>query len=210
MTHDNKCMKCDKPATHKITKIVDGGIHDFLLCDEHARELSPYLQNKKMDHGKLVELLQHFLKQQEQIMTDVGGEGEGEGEEGPTCSNCGLSYGAYRKTLLLGCSDCYDAFGKLLLNDLRKIHGAVRQHGQDVQISPAASPAPPQVMMTDEEVLNSIKTNPNEMATAVTEDSPVASLSDMEKNLEAAIEKEDFQLAARLRDAIRKRKGMDD
>ncbi len=44
MSNEPHCMKCDKSATHKITKIVKGQVHDIYLCDEHARSFTPYLQ----------------------------------------------------------------------------------------------------------------------------------------------------------------------
>ncbi len=215
---NDKCMKCGKPFVYKFTKIIKGQVHDILLCEEHAQQYSPYLQNKKVDQSKLVELLQHFLKQQEKMVG--GGPGAVEKGDGPECSNCGLNYGAYRKTLLLGCSDCYDSFGRLLMNDLRKIHGAV-SHGGEPADAPASPPAAEETSL--------FSAFQDELAMSVppeTSDSPDLEVQEhglgekdglsrekailkMEKELHEAIEREDFKLAANLRDSIRKRREKD-
>ena len=44
---------------------------------------------------------------------------------------------SYRSTLLLGCSECYKSFEKLLLHDLRKFHGNVEHKGRVPEDVPA-------------------------------------------------------------------------
>ncbi len=193
-----KCRKCGKPATHKITKIVKGKTHDIFLCDEHAQSFSPYLQVGKPMQSQLVELLQQVLKQQEK----VGGDLEPEIMEGPearSCPNCGLQFGAYKKTLLLGCSQCYKVFEDLLLGDMRKIHGAVAQDPQWIDSSEdmieavmglegAAPVEAPQDSLPDSD--------------DVSVDEEDLQIGDLRFLLEKAITAEDFQEAARLRDKI--------
>ena len=194
----SKCMKCDKPATHKITKIVKGKVHDLFLCDEHARTVSPYLPSQKGDQGKLMELLQHFLKQQEELLNSMAGQaGAGaEGGEpreatpGAVCPNCGLAFAAYRKTLLLGCSDCYSAFADLLANDLRRMQGATSQQ-----------PIP------EGEAAGRIGAAPAEAGTPAATPPQAATdeqrLAVQRKKLEEAIAHENFHAAAQIRDEIR-------
>jgi protein arginine kinase activator len=200
MSNEPHCLKCNKPATHKITKIIKGKVHDFFLCDEHAREFSPYLKAKKIDQSKLVEILQHFLKQQEHMLS--AGKGPNPRPDGPVCSNCGLHFSAYKKTFLLGCSDCYTSFEDLLLDDLRKIHGATCQ---DPEKEPflkreSAAPVPPEVepVRLDIELNLEVAQKP-----VVEEASPQIQIENARQALEAAVRNEDFQLAARLRDKIR-------
>ena len=104
------------------------------------------------------------------------GEGGSISPEAPTdvrCSFCGLSFQNFRDTGRLGCPHCYTSFEQHLRGLLRRIHGGT-QHVGKVYLPP----------------------------------DPTA--SEMEKRLEAlrrklqrAVETEDFERAARLRDEIR-------
>jgi protein arginine kinase activator len=92
---------------------------------------------------------------------------------GTECSFCGLTFKDFRDTGRLGCPHCYQTFGTHLQKLLRRIHGGVRHVGK-VYLPPDPS------------------------------------ASDMEKRLEAlrrklhrAVETEDFERAAELRDEIR-------
>ncbi len=200
MSNEPHCLKCNKPATHKITKIIKGKVHDFFLCDEHAREFSPYLKAKKIDQGKLVEILQHFLKQQEHMLS--AGKGPNPRPEGPVCSNCGLHFSAYKKTFLLGCSDCYASFENLLLDDLRKIHGATCQDPEKEAFlkREAAAELPVEVEPPRIEIELSLEVTPEP---AEPEPTPAEQIERVRLALEEAVRNEDFQLAAKLRDKIR-------
>jgi protein arginine kinase activator len=46
----------------------------------------------------------------------------------PICTHCGFTFGEYRARGLLGCPQCYAAFGDALQGDLLWIHRAL-QHG---------------------------------------------------------------------------------
>ena len=104
------------------------------------------------------------------------GEGSPVSPEAPAdarCSFCGLSFQDFRETGRLGCPHCYTSFEPHLRGLLRRIHGGT-QHMGKVYLPP----------------------------------DPTA--SEMEKRLEAlrrklqrAVETEDFERAARLRDEIR-------
>lgn len=91
-----------------------------------------------------------------------------------SCKTCGLPYESYRSTLLLGCSDCYESFEKYLVADLRKFHGTTEHRGRVPQDVGPVAPLQRQ-------------RNPVEL----------------KKRLREAVEAEDFELAAKLRDEIR-------
>jgi len=89
------------------------------------------------------------------------------------CAFCGLTFDDFRKTTRLGCPQCYEAFVDHLPRLLRRIHGSVKHVGK-VYLPPDPS------------------------------------ASEMEKRLEAlrgklerAIQSEDFERAAEIRDQIR-------
>ncbi len=93
-------------------------------------------------------------------------------EQREPCPYCGLTEGDFRVTGRLGCSQCYAHFEPQLRALLRRIHGAP-QHVGKLYMS-AGSEAGDRV----------------------------AKLSAMRRRLSRAIETEDFELAAELRDRI--------
>ena len=127
------CQVCQKrETTMKITKIVDGTATEFNVCEECASNVSPHHakihKKKNIDALTVQSLLKDLLAQGEagasaKIVTIEGG-------DFPTCPTCGLEFLRYKQTFMLGCPDCYDAFGEHLLNDLTKIHGATRHVGE--------------------------------------------------------------------------------
>lgn len=89
------------------------------------------------------------------------------------CPNCGTTYDDFRKFGRLGCSDCYDAFKSHLSTLLKKIHGSNHHLGKSPIRIPAAQKA------------------------------KIESLQDLKSQLMKAIQMEDFEKAANLRDKIR-------
>ena len=92
-----------------------------------------------------------------------------------TCTACGLSYEDFRKYGRLGCSECYMSFKEHLGLLLRKIHGSNRHYGKA----------------------------PAQAAKSIEPSKPTDGLQDLKDQLRRAIELEDFEKAAELRDKIR-------
>ncbi len=95
------------------------------------------------------------------------------------CSACGATLQDFRDSGRLGCSVCYDAFGASLRMLLRRIHGSSRHVGEPYA-SPLGMDVPP-------------------------EGEPAAEVAALREQLQRAVEAENFELAARLRDEIRSR-----
>ena len=89
------------------------------------------------------------------------------------CPTCGMHYSAFKETGRLGCPDCYAAFSSKLKPLLRKIHGSTRHVGK----APARY---------DE-----------------TNVSPARMLQRLHDELQRAVEREDFESAAEIRDRIK-------
>ncbi len=89
------------------------------------------------------------------------------------CDFCGLTMKSFRDSGRLGCPHCWEAFRPQLRGLVRRIHGSTRHVGK-VYLSPDAAPA-------DIE----------------------ARVEGLRRKIERAIELEDFEQAARLRDEIR-------
>jgi protein arginine kinase activator len=148
--------------------MIDGRAVDFYFCPEHAGEFSPLQKKHQAAQMNLAELLAGLLK------SEQGQKPETEAEESELrCPKCGQTYRQYRKTMLLGCSQCYRAFEKQLAQDLRKYHGTVRHRGKQ-QVASSSGDA------SVEEKLEALR-----------------------KRLSLAVGDEDFELAAQLRDQIR-------
>lgn len=89
------------------------------------------------------------------------------------CSSCGMSYDDFRKFGRLGCSQCYESFKTQLSVLLKKIHGSNSHLGK----APAKMPK--------------------------SEKKKIEDLQDLKNQLLQAIQMENFELAAELRDKIR-------
>ena len=89
------------------------------------------------------------------------------------CSNCGLSYRSFKKNGKFGCLQCYSAFRSQINNILRKIHGSVSHKGKIPEIK----------------IKNEINLNKK--------------LYDLKEYLVRAIELEEYEQAARIRDELK-------
>ena len=90
------------------------------------------------------------------------------------CPSCGMTYDDFRKVGRLGCADCYPTFKRSLGSLLKRIHGSPIHVGK----SPVRLIKPAKIAKTE--------------------------LLDLKKKLERAIEHEEFEEAAHLRDQIRR------
>ncbi len=91
------------------------------------------------------------------------------------CPSCGLTYTDFKKIGRLGCGECYNVFRKYLAPLLKRIHGS----NQHVGKSPLKLKIVPKVIKKR------------------------SAAAELKINLQQAIEREDFEEAARLRDQIR-------
>ncbi|HIC14385.1 MAG TPA: hypothetical protein EYO83_04515 [Gemmatimonadetes bacterium] len=106
------------------------------------------------------------------FLAQIGDEPRGEGDPDSECSFCGLTLTVFRETGRLGCPHCYETFESHLRRLLRRVHGGTKHVGK-IYLPPDPT------------------------------------VSEMEKRMEAlrrklhrAVEAEDFERAAELRDRI--------
>jgi protein arginine kinase activator len=117
--------------------------------------------------------LQDFLAS----LGKAGGE-PADAEAGLACPSCGATLRDFRQTGRLGCGECYRTFETPLRDLLRRLHGSARHVGEAYGQAPAPVAAAPTAGGTD-------------------------ALANLRERLRRAIETEDFELAAELRDRIR-------
>jgi protein arginine kinase activator len=92
---------------------------------------------------------------------------------GTECSFCGLTFDGFRQTGRLGCPHCYETFAAHLPRLLRRIHGGAKHVGKVY--------LPPDPTATEME----------------------KRLDGLRRRLERAVQSEDFERAAEIRDQIR-------
>ncbi len=168
MLSKQTCMQCqNNQAAVKLTKLVKGTVEELWLCHECAARHSPY--QKKMGTMSLDALLAGILSQSK----EEAAARPGSPATDLSCPSCGMPYDSYRSTLLLGCSECYEAFEKMLVPDLRKFHGATVHRGRVPESTPETFEA---------------QRDPSEL----------------KRRLQEAVDSENFELAAKLRDELKR------
>lgn len=171
-----QCDLCHKPnATVHLTEIIDEQMTELHLCDECARKKS---QQMEQQFG-LSDLLGGLVEYGKQFAGP-----EKPGTLAVQCPRCGLTYEDFRKIGRLGCGECYVAFAKYLGPLLKRIHGAAAHTGKTPMVTESES------MQAVPPVAKIVKSRPLDIA-------------DLKARLLDAIEKEEFEEAARLRDLIK-------
>jgi len=173
------CDRCQKrDAKILYTEIINGMKKEQHLCEECATDYTSFQMEKPLMNSDLTlgDLLSTLL---DNYNTS---DQKKSGEETPalTCSNCGTTYEEFIQKGRFGCAQCYRSFHDQLGKTLKGIQGAEIHTGKR-----------PKGYMT------------------VTTDRKMKDIPEAEKlslKLQEAIEKEEFEEAARLRDLIKQMK----
>jgi len=107
-------------------------------------------------------------------LADLGQQFEVGGKAEIKCPNCGLTYQDFRRIGRLGCSECYHAFKDSLAILLKRIHGSTQHIGRAPSKAAKAAASP-----------------------------KISAIEALRAELQKAIEAEEFEQAAALRDKIR-------
>ncbi len=103
------CTNCGKNPASVYHRKSEGKEITLSLCSDCYKKLYP-----EEDDG---DFFTRFL-------------GNANGRKSKTCPNCGLSFGEFRKTGLLGCAKCYETFRDELIPTIRYIQWEVRHEGK--------------------------------------------------------------------------------
>lgn len=174
------CDKCHKrEAKVYYTEIVNGEKKEQYLCEECAAKYTSFQIEKASSDSSLGGLLSSILSSYYGEKTKAPAAKEAT----MVCKSCGITYQEVLEAGKLGCADCYKSFGEMIERTLRQIQGADTHIGK----SPEA-------------FCSKAKKE------KVTKESPQKEPDRLEKlsfQLQQAIEREEFEEAARLRDEIR-------
>lgn len=168
-----KCQRCEKnEAVIHISQIVNGVETEHHLCESCASKIGYNFNMKNM--------VQPFLSSGlfgSSIFNTTGGIpafGQNTTKD-LVCPECGTSFEEFRKSGLLGCSRCYDAFRERLDPVLRRVQGGTRHIGRPVC----------RTVENQEQLMLKAK------------------LVQLRKELAAAVRREAYEEAARIRDEIK-------
>lgn len=173
------CDRCQKrDAKILYTEIINGVKKEQHLCEECATDYTSFQMEKPLMNSDLTlgDLLSTLLDNY------TASDKNKPGEETPslTCSHCGTTYEEFIQKGRFGCAQCYRSFNEQLGKTLKSIQGAEIHTGK----------------------------RPRGFVTTTT-DRKLKDIPETEKlslKLQEAIEKEEFEEAARLRDLIRQMK----
>jgi len=113
-------------------------------------------------------------------LADLGGHVTKAKKETKTkCPRCGLTYEDFKRVGRLGCGECYSAFKDSLLPLLKRIHGSTQHYGK------------------------SPKKFKKVVKTTVVTKGKKDELGDLKDKLQKAINMEEFEEAAKIRDKIK-------
>lgn len=169
------CDKCKKrEATIYYTEVFNGEKKEQHLCQECASEYTNY--NIRFALSNKEASLGGLLSS---ILSNYNSNQPVKEEskaEMITCSHCGMTYESFLQGGKFGCAFCYQCFGKQIEKSFRQIHGATSHVGK----RPIGF-----VSITDKII------------------SEMTEIERLTIKLQDAVEKEEFEEAAKIRDYIR-------
>ncbi|MEX2580174.1 MAG: UvrB/UvrC motif-containing protein [Verrucomicrobiales bacterium] len=170
-------MNCDvcqtETATIFFSQVADGKLQKVNLCKTCADDKG-VTDPTGFALADMLEGMGEEAKTETAVATDD-----------LTCGSCGFTQTDFKKTGRFGCAECYHVFDEGLEGLLEAMH----KHTHHVGKVPSTFPELPQ--RNEEE-------RPNEEM----ESSPLDKLSELKKALSKSVDEEDYEEAARLRDAI--------
>ena len=178
-----KCQKCqNKKATTHIKRVINGEIEEYDLCSECA---------EKMGYGNFFQgFTSSFADDFNSLFGSFFENALPARTQATRCETCGSSYTDIQRTGMMGCADCYSLFNGEIMPTIRKIHGNTTHCGK-----------------------NSAAFKAERAKAAVekpAEQEPESELDKLQAELSAAIDNQEFEKAAELRDKIKAMEGKDE
>lgn len=178
------CDSCGKQkATVHLTEIINDQVSKLNICEFCAKKKGSQLEQ----HFGIADLLQGLADPVEKGVAVPGAKVK--------CVSCGMSYDEFKKIGRLGCAQCYDAFRESIAPLLKRIHSAGTHTGKTPRnFVPASSSAGP------------ASASPSASAPASGRPAAAAGPADVQhlkQALKKAIENEQYEEAARIRDQVR-------
>ena len=205
------CEICGKnEATFHYSEVVNGKKTEHHLCNECAANTDISYYSSLFDgDGRLGQLLSGLLGN-----AFVLGDAKEDPKQHIICPGCGMSYGEFIKNSIFGCNECYDVFGPLLDDSIKKIQGSVNHTGKKPKNSICFSEDTKEQLTEsiDKAYKDSKILTEGEVSDIQTETANKSGVKQevdrLSKRLKVAVLEEDFEEAAKLRDKIKELKEM--
>lgn len=188
-------MLCDmchsREAVICYTEIINGVRKEQHLCQSCAAK---YTGNDGYNiasgsAGFLAGLLASVLGLQQDTLSD-----EDMQKTNLVCPTCHMTYNEFLRDGKFGCKDCYKTFGLILDPYIKKIQGNVTHTGKCPKYQDVFAEVPEYT--GGHAVLSKVRQTPDKTA--------ISPEDELRAKLKEAVEKEEFEEAARLRDEIKK------
>ena len=183
------CEKCGKnTATFHYTEVLNGVKNEHHLCGECAANTDVSYYSSIFDNDmNLTKLLSGILGGRS-VLADSEKEDPARQVQ---CPKCRTTYGDFVANSSFGCSDCYDVFGPLISDTIKKLQGSDKHIGKKPLI---------------------YRKQGQRAETGVTEAELDwrREIDFLSKKLKEAVAEEDFAEAAKLRDMIAQIRGKEE
>lgn len=172
------CEKCNSnEATIHYTEVINGVKNEHHLCSECAKGVDLGFYSEIFDgEFPFANLIKGILS--------AGGTQTRSEDVNPlsqvVCPKCNMTYEDFTKAGKFGCSECYNVFGPLIIDNIKKIQGSSSHIGK----------IPYRNKKSEENTNNE-------------QDNSVDRLSILQKQLRHAVKIEEYEEAARIRDEIK-------
>ena len=188
------CERCKiRGATIQYTEVVNGVRTEHNFCAQCASELDFGQYSTIFDSDfPLGKLLSGLL--------GVGGSSGDEKMNHVVCPACHTTYGEFVKNSRFGCPECYEVFDLLISEKIKQIQGSNSHKGKQPKYQPLMRYG--HVVQQEDEAG---QTGPEsaEASGQMEKSSKAARLAVLNREREAAVAREDYEAAARLRDEIK-------
>lgn len=173
------CQNCNKnEATVKYTEIINGEKREVMLCEECSRELGIGHMNFNMpiDFSSFFGDLLEGYEDNSFMPLLTA-------NKQLKCNNCNMSFDELMEQGKFGCEECYDAFSPKIDSILKRIQGSNRYAGRK--------------LVGNKESKIKFEEKPEKKETGKEK---------LQRELKEAIEKENYEEAAKIRDKIKELK----
>lgn len=193
------CERCgQREANVRYTEIVNGEVTEHNLCMECARTMdfgghkyAAALFDGESQLGRLLSGLLGFA-------SDPAQEETGADSKNIICPVCHTSYADFVKESRFGCADCYEMFKLLMGDHIKTLQGSDTHSGKrPMKCRNRINPAGEKIA---EDRGEGAPENMTGARTAISAEEQIATL---EAHLKEALREEEYEAAARYRDAIR-------
>lgn len=113
------CESCGKNEAHvHLTKIINGKKQELNICESCAKELEDF--QSPFSFQNILSGIMDYMSPSTQTTQSYE----------PTCKSCGATYSQFKKTGLLGCSDCYEGFAPYINTVIKRVQGNTEHVGK--------------------------------------------------------------------------------